>query len=90
MRIPTRSLLALAERAIARAAKADAAAKAASFRRLINSVRELVPANARLTTRRSPSPAQLCEDVTGELMGDPPPHRSALAGYRPRAPVGPA
>lgn len=73
------SLLALAERAIARAAEADAAIEAASLRRLKRSVRELVPANGPLITRRSPTPAHLCEDVTSELMGDPPPQRSALA-----------
>lgn len=78
------SLLALAERAIARAAKADAAAKAASLRRLITSVRELVPVNGPLTTRRSPTAAHLCEDVTGELMHDPPPQRSALAQHMAR------
>lgn len=32
-----------------------------------------------ITVRREPAPAHLCADVTAELMGDPPPSRSALA-----------
>ncbi len=48
------------------------------------SIRELVPTNGRLITRRAPTPAPRCEDVTAEFCGDPAPGRSALAarGYR--------
>lgn len=49
-------------------------------------IRDLVPTSGPLPTRRGvPTPARLCEDVTGELMGDPAPGRSALAAAKARA-----
>jgi hypothetical protein len=48
------------------------------------SVRDLVPVNGPLVARRPAVPAQLCDDVTARLMGDPSPQRSALAEHASR------
>jgi hypothetical protein len=42
-----------------------------------------------IVMRRTPTTASQCEDLTAELMGDPAPGRSALAGARPWQPYEP-
>jgi hypothetical protein len=42
-----------------------------------------------IVVRRAPTPADQCHDLTAELMGDPAPQRSALAGARPWRPYEP-